>query len=269
MLNFERQLITPAVAEKYLEANIFNRRPKTPVVLRYVNDMLAGRWKEDTGETIKISKSGVILDGQQRLMAVKLANTAIYFHVTTNIEDSVFDVLDTGSIRNATDMFKIKGIKQDSTIPSIIAMYNFLLAGKRAGVQKNHKATSAVLLEQYYLDELLWQNVAKQAHAWYMSFAKIIPPSFIGGFYVFFLKLNEEKATDFMTQLATGLGVTNDAVLLLRNKLMQDKMSARKMPQTLKLALMIKAWNYFVKNQPIKILKFDWLRDDFPTALSR
>ena len=70
-----------------------------------------------------------------------------------------------------------------------------------------------------------------------------------------------------MKQLATGIGISNECILLLRNKLMQDKMSVRKMLPTLKMALIIKTWNLFVKNQTVKILKFEHNREEFPIAL--
>ena len=266
MINFKKLLVTPSFAKELLEANISNRRVKSPVFLQYANDMLHNRWKEDTGELIKISKTGVVLDGQHRLLAVIKSGVSIYFHFAFDLEDNVFDVLDTGSSRNATDVFRVKGIKQENTIPSIISMYNLLVSGKKAGIQKNYKSTNAVLIEQYYEDENFWQNIARKSHSYYLAFAKILPPSYIGGFYAYFNKLNEEKSEEFFNQLATGISITNDSISLLRNKLMQDKMSLRKMPPTLKIALIIKAWNYFVKGQTVKILKFDPIRDEFPVA---
>ena len=267
MLEFKKELVTPASARKYLDANTANRRVKQPLVLRYANDMLNGRWKEDTAEVIKISKSGVVLDGQHRLYAVTKSNMSVYFHIAKGLNDDVFDVLDTGSSRNASDVFKVKGIKNESQIPSIISMYNLLKLGKRVGVQKNYKPTNAVILEQYYKDELFWQEVTRQSQLWYKSFAKIIRPSIIGGFYAFLSEIGGERGYDFMKQFTTGIGIENNVISLLRNKFMQDKMSPRKMPPTLKMALIIKAWNLFVKNQEIKLLKFDMQRDEFPTAI--
>ena len=269
MIEFKRELITPSLAKKYIESNINNRRLKISNIARYAKDMANGRWKSDTAEPIKISKSGIILDGQNRLHAIIKSNTPIFFHVATNVEDDVFDVLDTGASRSAGDVFRIKGIKQENTIPSIIAMYNLLLDGTRVVVQKDKKATNAELLSQYLQDESFWQNVARQSHNWYLSFAKILQPSYIGGFYSYFLKLNESLAYQFMSQLTTGIGIENECISLLRQKLMQDKMSPRKMQPRLKMALIIKTWNFFVKGQNIKQLKFDTINEQFPTALSR
>jgi hypothetical protein len=268
MINITRELVTPFIAKQYLEANISNRRVKQPVVARYAIDMANGRWKEDTAEMIKISKTGVILDGQHRLLAVIKANKPIWFHVAKGLEDSVFDVLDTGSLRNATDAFMVKGIKNECSIPSIISMYNLLVLGRKDGLQKKDKATNAILLEQYFQDEMFWQNAAKKSLHWYISFAKILTPSMIGGFYAFLCKKNEDKAEQFMEQLCTGINIQNNVVGLLRTKLMQDKMSQRKMPPTLKMALIIKTWNCYISKTEIKLLKYDTVRDEFPIALN-
>lgn len=268
MIEFKKMLVTPTLAKQMLEANTSNRRLRENVVMQYANDMISDRWKENTAEMIKVSETGVILDGQHRLHGVIKANKPIYFYIATNLPDEVFDVLDTGSRRNASDVFMVQGIKNQNLIPSMISMYNLLVLGKRYGIGKHDKATNAMLLEQYYKEETFWQNVARQSGNWYMAFAKILPTSYIGGFYAYFHKLNNEKAEEFFKQLTTGIDVENNTILLLRNKLMQDKMSPRKMPQTLKMALIIKTWNYYIKGQEPKLLKYDTVNEEFPVALS-
>lgn len=267
MIEFKKQLITPTIAKQLLEQNTINRNVKQPVVDLYSRQMANGEWREDTGEVIKISETNKILDGQHRLLAIVKSNVAINLHIAYNVNDSVFSVLDTGSRRNTTDTFKVAGIKQENTIPSIISMYNLLLNNRRTGVHVNNKSTNSELLEQYYQDPEFWQNIAKESHNMYLSYAKILHPSYIGGFYAFLNKLDSEKATQFMQQLTTGINITNNSVALLRNKFMQDKMSIRKMNQTLKIALTIKAWNFFIKNTEVQILKFDPIKEEYPVAI--
>jgi hypothetical protein len=266
-VEIKRQLITPSIAKEYLERNVSNRRVNDSRLLSYVKDMINGKWKEGTAEPIKVSKTGRILDGQHRLLAIVKSNRSIFFHVATNLDDSVFDVLDTGKSRNASDCFTVAGVKMSNTIPSIIAHYNLLKEGKKVGQQRNTKATNSELLKQYYNDEIFWQNVARKSTNWYIAFAKIMAPSMIGGFYAYLHGLNPTKAELFMNQLCTGSNITNQTINLLRTKLMQDKMSPRKMPPTLKMALIIKTWNNFITGTSVKILKFDTIRDEFPRAI--
>jgi len=264
MLEFKKELITPSRAKELLEANINNRRVRHEVVSRYTKDILAGRWKEDTGEVIKISKSGIILDGQHRLYAISKANTPIFLHIAYGIEDSVSDVLDTGSVRSATDVFKLNKITNDSSIPSIIQTYYLLKNGHLTSGQKDMRLTNSQLLQKYYDNEILWQEVCKKSHNWYMSFAKILNKSFIGGFYSVFKEIDSELAEQFMNELCTGINVSNETMLLLRNRLIQDKMSQKKINQTIKTIFMIKAWNCFINGIVLKKLAFDSERESYP-----
>jgi hypothetical protein len=267
-LQIKKQLITPSIAKNYLEANIGNRPVSKQVLGRYINEMVNGRWKENTGELIKVSKTGKILDGQHRLHAVIKSNCSIYFHVIDNLEDSIFDVIDTGKSRNASDCFSIAQVKRANTIPSIIKQFHLLKSNYRNQAGKQFTLTNSQLLDEYYKNELYWQNVARITHNWYDSFAKILSPSLIGGLYAFFDSVNSQKAEQFMNQLTTGNNISNNVVNLLRNKLMQDKMSPRKMHITIKMALIIKTWNHFVNNKTVALLKFDSVRDEFPSAES-
>lgn len=269
MLEFKKELITPSRAKELLEANINNRRVKAEVVIRYAQDMLAGRWKQDTGETMKISKSGIVLDGQHRLYAIVKANKPIFFHIAYGIDDSVSDVLDTGSGRSASDVFRLNRINNDSSIPSIMQTSYLLKNGHFTSGQKNMRLTNAQLLQKYYENEILWQDICKKSHNWYLSFAKILAKSFIGGFYSVFKEIDLDLAEQFMNELCTGINVSNETMLLLRNKFMQDKMSQRKISPSLRTIFMIKAWNCFVKGIVLKKLAFDSDRESYPKILGK
>lgn len=263
-----KQLVTPDFALDLLQSNVSNRRINEYVVTRYSNDMKEGRWKTDTVEVLKVSKSGKLLDGQHRLSAVVKSKTPVFFHIAYGLDDCIFDVLDTGKTRNATDVFKIKGIKNECTIPSIIQTCNFFNAGiKPDGVQKSKRDTNNMLIEQYYEDEEFWQYVAKKTMPWYRSFAKILSQSVLGGLFACLYKINPEKAEDFLNQLTTGIDIKNDTISLLRTKLMQDKMAPRKMPLSMKYALIIKTWNMYIQNKSVKLLKFDTVTEKYPTIL--
>lgn len=269
MITIEKKLITPTLAKELLEQNISNRTPKKPVIARYADDIINDRWKEDTGELIKVSKSGLILDGQHRLMAVVKANKSVYFHVAYNVEDSVFDVIDTGSKRSGIDVFKTKGIQNETVIPSIITFYEMLKDNRKrpgtAGKQGLRK-TNSELLDIYYSEPQFWANIAKETMRLYKCFSMVLLPSYIGGFYAHLSKLNNELASEFMEQLCTGVGIKCNAIYMLRNRLIEDKISIKKLQQPTKIALTIKAWNLFIKGDDTKKLSYNPIIEDFPKA---
>jgi hypothetical protein len=152
-------------------------------------------------ETIKIATTGRILDGQNRLLSIIQSNKCFVFTISRGLEEDVFDVLDTGSQRSAADVFKISGIKNETSIPAIIAFYNFLKSTKKSKGQINNRATNAMLLDQYYQDPEYWQSIARYSHVAYRSFAKIISVANIGGYYAYFSEMGGEKGKEFMEKI--------------------------------------------------------------------
>src|SRR5215469_10043868 len=98
-LQVEQVWITPERAAKLLESNTHNRGDKEKKVNQYAQDMLNGKWRLN-GEAIKISKSGFIADGQNRLMACVKAGVAFETLIVFNVDDEAQEVMDTGAARS-------------------------------------------------------------------------------------------------------------------------------------------------------------------------
>ena len=266
-MKIEKILVTPIMAKVFLSNNSKNRIPKENRVTEYARQMLNGLWREDTGELLKFSDDGKLLDGQHRLRAVILANMAIYFHVATGLQESIFDVLDTGSVRNAADCFNIEKIKGANTIPAIIQTYIAITNNTIKQNRNGYKLTNSELLEEYHKNTIFWDDVYTKSNKWYNRFAKIIQPSIYGGMFAVLHKIDSKKAELFMDQLSDGKDITNNVIAILRQKLIADKTSLRKYPMSFKVAFIIKAWNCFYSNKELKILKYDPIIEQFPTIL--
>jgi hypothetical protein len=266
-MELNKMLISPAYAKELLENNTANRRANKDFVHRYANDMKEGRWNEGTGETIKIASDGTIIDGQHRLMAVIMSKKPIYFIVAKGVDKSVMTVIDTGKSRNATDVFSINKIENYNKIPSMISLYESLKMGYQytTGTAKKY-LTNDILLSLYNERPNYWQQISKTTTNWYMSFSRILSPSLIGGLYATFKELDEDMAYSFFSMLCSGMDVTNKSIILLRNRLIQDKMSNTKMQLGQKIALIIKVWNFYRTDVEAKVIKYNPSVEDFPTA---
>jgi hypothetical protein len=264
---YYQQLITPILAKQILEKNISNRRVSNVRVNTYYLDMINNRWRNDVGDTIKISETNRLLDGQHRLLALIKANISIMMTICSNLKDDVMPFIDTGKARNASDVFKIEGVPNDSKIPSIITVHerlklNTSITGGRVSF------TNFEILQMYYEKPEYWQTVIKKATAWYMCFGKIVPPSMIGGIYSFFIyKQGAHIAELFMNMLFRGTDISNNTIVLLRNRLIQDGMSKSKISAEYKTALIIKTWNAFLKGKELKSLKYTPETESYPRAL--
>lgn len=102
--------ITPELAKLLLRQNTRNRSLRQADVDKYARDMKAGRWRT-TGEAIKISESGVLLDGQHRLHAVIKAGVPVKTLVVWGVEDEAQHVMDTGAKRSVADALQLNGVK--------------------------------------------------------------------------------------------------------------------------------------------------------------
>lgn len=266
-LVFKKVLVTPEMAKELLKGNTTNRPIMIRKLNKYVDDILIGKWKEDTGETIKVSKNNRLIDGQHRLNAVIAANKPIYLHIQYNTPENVFDVIDTGKPRSASDVFFYTGIKNSNKIPSMISTFNLLEAGITKASADNRQSNSQ-LLEQYYQDDVFWQHVSRKVDVWYNQFSKILQPALIGAFYAHLYQIDEHKAESFMNQLCSGI-IEFKPINLLRNRLILEKTSHQKIVFSYKVALIIKTWNYFYNGIEAKVLKFDTSRDDFPVTAGK
>lgn len=264
MINFKKELITPELAKCLLANNINNRSKKEARVSFYAKEMKEGRWKEDTGETIKIAKNGLILDGQHRLFAIVKANVPIFMHIAYGLDNDVFSVIDTGIIRSSRDVFKISGVTNYNHIPSIITTYTTLNSRARKNNQKT--LSNAEILDIFNSDVFFWEQIAFNSVALYRKFNQILPASVIGGFLSVLIKIDNFKAYDFLNQLCTGENISNSSIYLLRSRLISEKVSTKRHNMNLnyKHALIIKSWNYFYKGKDLKVLKFDIESEAFP-----
>lgn len=102
------EVITPQIAAAYLEGNVLNRNIRQFAVQAYARDMTEGNWQL-TGEAIKFSPDGTLLDGQHRLWAVIEANLPVQMFVVRGIEPEARKVMDSGMKRPASDMLTLAG----------------------------------------------------------------------------------------------------------------------------------------------------------------
>ena len=114
--------LTPELAKKWLESMPeYQRHASRYTVNTYATDMANGRWMENTGDTIKFNKRGQMIDGQHRCLAVIHSGRAIKVTIATDLDESVFYVLDKGKKRTAADTLGGKNRNERAAIAKAIA----------------------------------------------------------------------------------------------------------------------------------------------------
>ena len=95
-------IIEPSVAEMIIKH--FNNRnvsPNQARINRYAYDMTQGKFVYN-GDSIRFDKDGILLDGQNRLMASVKSKCSFKVDVVVGLETSVFETIDQGRSKTKT-----------------------------------------------------------------------------------------------------------------------------------------------------------------------
>lgn len=111
----------PSVAEQLLLITNTDNRPLTQNHAAKIKRDITDEDFEMTGDTIKFSTKGVMLDGQHRLQAAVKAVRPLVSHVVFGLDGKIFDVLDQGRKRTAGDILAKEGIADHNTVAAAIA----------------------------------------------------------------------------------------------------------------------------------------------------
>lgn len=99
-------IMTPNAAESILERNASNRKVRTGHIKSLADAIRRGEWKL-THQGVAIGKSGNLLDGQHRLMAIVMAGLPVKIMVSRDCDDDIFSVLDSGARRDVSDRSRL------------------------------------------------------------------------------------------------------------------------------------------------------------------
>lgn len=256
-MNFTTREVGPKEALELLSSNSVNRKLSVRNIEYLTQQIQSGNYRE-TGDTIKISKSGRLLDGQHRLNAIIKANKSINLTFCTGLEDEIFDVLDTGKIRTASDIMSIKNIPNAH---EVTAAATFLLKYNKGGLFLGRKISNTDVL-QTVMDNPEIVDIVKIVCTENKKF-RMISSSMIAALYYLFSKKNHQLTEDFFNKYYTGLGISReDPIYILRDRLIRDSVNKIKIPLVYKMSLMASAWNAFRLNKTIK--RLDWELNVFP-----
>jgi hypothetical protein len=245
----ETLLITPEMAEKWLEGQALNRSLRRGVVNRYARDMAANKWHQ-SGEAIKFNGNGKLIDGQHRLAGCVKAKTPFKSLVVTNLDSEGAHVLDTGARRTAADHMTLAGIPSSALAAGVCSW-----ACKYGADQLENRQYQVSIGEILGLYEKYADRIDASVAMGYRLKA-IASSSHIG--FLRFMIGDTIQANEFFDDIYTGANLAADnPALKFRNLSMANKSSKtiKKYPPHMMLALLIKAWNSYSNGIPMQILR--------------
>jgi hypothetical protein len=218
------ETITPQVAKSYLLRNTHNRTPKPTMIEEFAREMRAGRWAL-THQGIAFDEENVLLDGQNRLLAIMEAGVSVEMPVTRGIPKTVrkngvftMDVIDTGKNRTTADQLHVMHGVENANVTAaacrVVGMICFgagfehrLTVGQAKGILELYGKEIAAILERV--------SSLKPARR-----APVIAT------LAFCAKVTREPIYELAEKLATGEGLKKgDPILTLRNHLINRMMA--------------------------------------------
>lgn len=242
------ELVTPEMAKGWLEKNSCNRPLNKRNVNNYARDMESGSWILN-GEAVKVGFDGILLDGQHRLAAVVQAGVAVEMLVVIDLDPSTQDTMDTGRKRTFSDVLSIKGMSNATSVASIAKrMWSWDQGDVK--FSGNIKPTTAELNAWIAANPSVHRS-AEIATRTRKGF-RAVSQSTAGTAHNMFNRIDPDDTAEFFARFASGAGLLEgSAILALRNRLMRDAAEGRRQGDMVKIGMMIKAWNYYRKGQPL------------------
>lgn len=232
--------IGPSEATRILERNTANRPVRDRVVRTYARDMKAGRWRQ-TGEAIKISASGALLDGQHRLWAIIESGATLPLMVVRGVDPEAQQVMDTGAKRSVHDHLHFKG-KQNTRV--LAAAARLALTEPGAGfVEEAVENPSPAEIEEFIDAHEPGISEAASRSTSYIPDVPMIP-SVLAVAWMRMVAIDPDAAREFWDAIKEQrTHGTGDPRLALSKRLHNAKMQRSRIPQRQMLSLVFRSWN--------------------------
>ena len=252
-------VFTPLLAEWILQRLNNNNRSRRPAKIRRF--CAAMRQKEFllTGDTVKFTRGGLLLDGQNRLTACVQAGVPFKTHCVFGIDDRAFPVIDSNAVRTNPDTMKIAGIVDWRLAAQ--ATRGLIIAASENPADRGKSIENPELLD-YYRTEINESrfNWAKERAIQVPK--RIIPHGTLLAHLYLFHSKDAKLAARFADDLANG--VKAGAKILSRLELLR-KQNAGRIHENLVKAFLILAWNAYRANETVTAATLKWSEaKDYP-----
>lgn len=247
--------ITPETASEYLGKNVKNRVLSKSRVSALSSAMKSGEW-ESNGDTIRFDKSGNLIDGQHRLSAIVDCGISQEMIVVKGLNEKSFTTIDSGKARTASDVLSVEGVKYYRAAASISRLVlNWNKGGNPHSYTAFDKPTSSQIYDYVKGNDVLSRACELSTNG---TLSRIIPPSIMGFIYVSAVQdgISETRVDEFFNRIiqpkSDDLG---GVIMMLRDKIMQDKNSKSRMTKQELTAIVIKAMRLWLCGSPVKTLR--------------
>lgn len=252
--NLSIESITPEKAKAFLSTCIRNRNLSKNRVATYADTIKRGKWC--SASMIIFDQDGCLIDGSHRLNGVIEANETVEMSVFRGLEKEFVPFIDTGRPRSAGDMLAfVEGTDDLTSLRNLAALIRVVkyYEKKNFSCIIPYDEISAMLLENKELAKISYQN--------YSQIRSIGGTIAVGSAFFLIRKHNpvmNDVIEEFFKQVKLGENLQSGMpTYALRNTLFNTGRGkgAGCVRQLRDLCSVLRAWEAFVNNETLKLIK--------------
>jgi hypothetical protein len=253
--------MTPELAAELLARNTKNRTVARASVAALARDMANGAWQVN-GDTIRIAKDGLVLDGQHRMLACMQSGVSYEALIVSDLDEDVRSTIDVGRGRSMGDELSIEGHKSANMLAAALrGVMLYLLDAPYGG---SWKPTNQELLQT--LDALVAAEVPMDILT---TMVRPVARVISGGSVLAVMALTYSQSGDYQEEfcgrVADGSDLSaGDPRLALRNAMLTIKArtSGRGLHTPEALRAVTITWNAWHSGRSLKTVKISQAAND-------
>lgn len=248
-LRFDVVEITPDDALNLLTANTMNRPQVASAQVRYADDMRDGNWVLN-GEPIIVSRTGRLLNGQNRLQSCVEANAPFISAIITGVADAAFETMDDGAKRTLGNALHIH---QEENTNALAATLVLLWQMERQCLGETAQPSKKQAMDVLARHPSIRGSVSKAG-----AVKHLMPTAIMALVHYVGAELLSvpEKANRFLEDVASGVGLAPESpARVFREKMIFNRAARQRLLRKAIIAFSVIAWNKTYEGKGLKILK--------------
>ena len=236
--------VTPQRAADWLGNEWSNRKLRRALVVTFLQDMKAGHWRL-TGDTLKFSSEGRLLDGQHRLKALIEYGHPMEFAIAWNVPVEAQENVDMGLARQVKDILEIRGEENSGLVAGVARWVCGWEAGGRWSLPQGSQRRISRMDVAVRVDDA----IRRAAGDIVPGQSRIMSGPCFGFCRWLLAQVDEGEANQFLGHVVIGDTDRRDPARELRERLMEEKIVGSNLRGGRVVALTIVAWNYHVEGR--------------------
>lgn len=245
------QSVTPDMAATLLANNGHNRKLNSNRVNGLVAAMRSGEWQLN-GETIIVSDTGKLMDGQHRLKAVIAFGRPVDLLVAYGANENAFHTIDTGKGRSPGDILSMSEVKNPTACAAVAKLVWQII----------HRVPLTTPAPTSYLLKVLerFPSIQKWSLETNGKGANtIVPQASLVAALVYLEDIAKKPASalDFYEGVVVGANLPESSpILALRNRCINVRQSGGRLGAEWAWPITAKALSYFEAGQKVTKLRY-------------